>query len=54
MTIDVEIAECVETNHVTGKSKIKEGVPKEKIKQIEEVNKLYKRTYGQWLWTFEK
>lgn len=54
MTIDVEIAECVETNHVTGKSKIKEGVSKAKIKQIEEVNKFYKKTYGEWLWKFER
>ena len=54
MTIDPEIAECIEINHVTGKSRIKEGVPKEKVKQIEVVNKFYKKTYGRWLWLFEK
>ena len=53
MTIVPEMAECVEINRVTGKSKIKEGVPQEKVKQIKEINKLYKKTYGQWLWDFE-
>ena len=41
MTIDPEIAECIEINHVTGKSRIKEGVPKEKALNLNDSRLLF-------------